>query len=127
MGQTMSASEKIQPEAAEVLGKSLLSAADFLGVSAETLGHIIGRDRTSISRLKKNPAIEPASKTGELSLLFIRVYRGLFAILGGNRAAMREWLGQNNKGLSGKPIDLMQSVTGLASTVSYIDAMRGKI
>jgi len=123
----MSASQKIQPEASEVLGKSLLSAAQFLGISAETLGHIIGRDRTSISRLKKKPAIDPASKTGELSLLLIRVYRGLFAILGGNQAAMQEWLGQNNLGLCGKPVDLMQSVTGLTNTVNYIDAMRGKI
>lgn len=123
----MSASQKIQPEAAEVLGKSVLSAAQFLGISAETLGHIIGRDRTSISRLKKNPAIDPASKAGELSLLLIRVYRGLFAILGGNQSAMKEWLGQNNTGLSGKPVELMKSVTGLTNTVNYIDAMRGKI
>lgn len=123
----MSASQKVQPEASEVLGKALLSSAEFLGISAESLGHIIGRDRTSISRLKKNPSIEPTSKTGELSLLVIRVYRGLFAILGGNQKAMREWLGQTNKGLSGKPLELMQSVTGLTNTVNYIDAMRGKI
>ncbi|WP_144393938.1 antitoxin Xre/MbcA/ParS toxin-binding domain-containing protein [Pleionea sediminis] len=123
----MSASQHIQPEPAEVLGKALFSAADFLGLPAEVLGHIIGRDRTSISRLKKNPTIEPGSKTGELALLLIRVYRGLFAILGGNQAAMREWLFQNNKALDGRPIDIMKTVTGLTLTVQYIDAMRGKI
>ena len=123
----MSANQKIEPNAAEVLGKALFSAADFLGINAESLGHIIGRDRTSISRLKKHPVIDPKSKTGELSLLVIRVYRGLFAILGGNKAAMREWLVQANHGLNGEPLKLMQSVTGLTNTVNYIDAMRGKI
>lgn len=123
----MNANHQIKPDADKVLGKALLSAAEFLAISAEPLGHIIGRDRTSISRLKRNPSIDPNSKTGELSLLLIRVYRGLFAILGGNKAAMREWLRQNNKGLNGKPVDLIQTVTGLANTINYIDAMRGKI
>lgn len=123
----MSANHRAEPDAAHVLGKSVLAAADFLGLSADALGQIIGRDRTSISRLKKNPVIDPSSKTGELALLLIRVYRGLFAILGGNQAAMKEWLRQDNRGLGNHPLEMMKTVTGLATTVQYIDAMRGKI
>jgi len=63
----------------------------------------------------------------KLALLFIRVYRGLFAILGGNQAAMREWLRQNNLALQGQPLAKIQTIMGLSSTVNYVDAMRGKI
>jgi len=123
----MNTDHQIQPDPANVLGKAVLETADFLGLPAEVLGNIIGRDRTSITRLKKNPVIDPTSKTGELALLLIRVYRGLFAILGGNQAAMREWLRQNNLSLQGQPLNRIQSVVGLTSTVNYVDAMRGKI
>ncbi len=123
----MSANQHPSPDKAEVLGKSLLATAEYLGLSAEVLGNIIGRDRTSITRLKKSPALEPSSKAGELALLLIRAYRGLYAILGGNQAAMREWFTQNNRALAGRPMDLIQNVVGLTRTVQYIDAMRGKI
>jgi hypothetical protein len=122
----MNTNHKIQPDPSHVLGKAVIETADFLGLSAETLGKVLGRDRTSITRLKKAPAIDPHSKTGELALLFIRVYRGLFAILGGNQAAMKEWLGQNNLALQGKPLAKIQTVMGLSTTVNYVDAMRGK-
>jgi uncharacterized protein (DUF2384 family) len=123
----MSANPNLSLDKAEVLGKSVLATAEFLGLSAEVLGNVIGRDRTSISRLKKHPTLEPTSKAGELALLLIRIYRGLYAILGGNQAAMREWLMQNNRTLDGRPIDLIQNVVGLTRTLQYIDAMRGKI
>jgi len=123
----MKTNHQVQADPAYVLGKAVIETSDFFGLSSEILGKILGRDRTSITRLKKNPAIDPQSKTGELALLFIRVYRGLFAILGGNQAAMREWLRQNNLSLQGQPLVRIQSVVGLASTVNYIDAMRGKI
>ena len=123
----MNTNHKIQPDPACVLGKAVLQTSEFFGLSAEVLGKILGRDRTSITRLKKNPSIDPYSKTGELALLLIRVYRGLYAILGGNQLAIKEWLRQNNLALHGQPIFQIQSVTGLTSTVRYVDAMRGKI
>lgn len=123
----MNSNQKVQADPAQVLGKAVIETANFLGLSADILGKILGRDRTSITRLKKHPAIDPQSKTGELALLFIRVYRGLFAILGGNQAAMREWLRQNNFALQGQPLTKIQTVMGLSSTVNYVDAMRGKI
>jgi len=123
----MSAAEKLTVEHSRVLAEATLNAASFLGITAEALGNVLGRDRTSISRLKKSPVIDPESKTGELALLFVRVYRGLFAILGGNQNAMRAWLQQPNLALHGTPSSLITSVSGLSSTVQYIDAMRGKI
>ncbi len=123
----MSAAEQPTPDQSRVLAEATLNAASFLGLTTEVLGNILGRDRTSISRLKKVPVLDPESKTGELALLFIRVYRGLFAILGGNQNAMRAWLQQPNLALHGTPSRLITSVSGLSSTVQYIDAMRGKI
>ncbi len=123
----MSTNHQIQADPSDVLGKAVIETSDFFGLSNEILGKVLGRDRTSITRLKKNPSIDPYSKTGELALLLIRVYRGLFAILGGNQLAMREWLRQNNFALQGQPITQIQSVMGLTSTVQYVDSMRGKI
>jgi hypothetical protein len=123
----MNANHKILPDPACILGRAVLETSEFFGLSAEILGKVLGRDRTSITRLKKNPTIDPKSKTGELALLLIRVYRGLFAILGGNQSAIKEWLRQNNLALHGQPITQIQSIMGLTSTVQYIDAMRGKI
>ncbi len=123
----MTALEKITEDHSRVLAEATLNAASFLGLTTERLGSVLGRDRTSITRLKKAPVIEPQSKTGELALLFIRAYRGLFAILGGNQSAMRAWLKQPNQALHGTPAELITSVSGLAATVQYIDAMRGKI
>ncbi len=123
----MSAAEKLDTDRSRVLAEATLNAATFMGLTAEGLGKVLGRDRTSISRLKKTPAIDPESKTGELALLFIRIYRGLFAILGGNKNAMRAWLQEPNHALHGTPSSLILTVAGLSSTVQYIDAMRGKI
>jgi len=62
-----------------------------------------------------------------LCLQFVRVYRSLFAIAGGDKGFMQHWLSTENKALSGKPIELMFSILGLIQVNEYLDAMRGKV
>ncbi|MAL79302.1 MAG: XRE family transcriptional regulator [Sneathiella sp.] len=106
----------------DVLGKAARNAAAALGLTRAELGEIIGRDRTSL-----NKGIRPSSKSGQLALLFVRCYRGLYALLGGDRANMSHWFRTENRHLRGTPKDLVKNVEGLVTVLRYLDGMRGKI
>lgn len=109
-------------DSADVLAKAARNAAAHLGLTRAELGEIIGRDRTSLNR-----GIRPDSKSGELALLFLRCYRGLYALLGGDRENMAHWFNTENIHLHGKPKDLVRNVEGLVAVLRYLDGMRGKI
>jgi hypothetical protein len=108
---------------AEVLGEAFLNAGKDLGLTQADLGVIIGRDRTIVSRGR----IDPDSKEGELALLFIRCYRSLFVLIGGDLEQMKLWLNSTNRDLLGAPKDLLKSIVGLIQVVEYLDAMRAKV
>jgi len=118
----MSVKSDDKPEEKLVLAKALLNAAKALGLTQDETGKIIGRDRSSIGR-----GIDPDSNSGELALLLIRCYRGLFLLLGGEYADLKHWTSTHNNHLNGKPGELMESVEGLAHVVMYLDAVRGKV
>ena len=71
-----------QVDKAEVLAEALLNAGKALGMTQADLGQVIGKDRSVISRGR----IEPESKSGELALLLIRIYRALYVLVGGEPA-----------------------------------------
>lgn len=118
----MNALTQPKPDSAVVLGKAVARARDSLGLPQETIAEMLGVDR---SRLYRNPAIKPESKRGELAMLFVRAYRGLFALVGGHEETMRHWMRTRNRHLSGVPAELIRSAEGLVSVVQYLDAMRG--
>ena len=68
-----------------------------------------------------------AAKEGELALVFLRVYRSLDALVGGDDEKARRWLGAPNAHLHGVPLQLMRRVDGLVHVAEYLDAMRGKV
>ena len=111
---------------AGVLMKAFNNACLELGVNKMQAGRIIGVNRSTLSR-KEASGFPPDSKQGELSLHFIRVYRSLFAISGGDKSFMRHWFTTCNTALAGVPADKVQSVLGLIQTNEYLDSMRGKI
>lgn len=111
-----------QVEQRAVLTKALLNAGKELGLSQTIIGHIIGKDRTTLSR-----GVDPNSKAGELAKLFLRCYRSLYVLVGGNPEDMKHWIHTKNRHTGGVPFDQIQTVTGLSLIVSYLDAMRGKI
>jgi hypothetical protein len=59
--------------------------------------------------------------------LFVRLFRSLDALIGANDAAARGWLNGENRGLAGRPIDLIRSTEGLVRVVQYLDSARGRI
>ncbi|MEX2476011.1 antitoxin Xre/MbcA/ParS toxin-binding domain-containing protein [Marinobacter sp.] len=106
-----------------LLGKALLNAGKALGLTQTDVAEIVGRNRTGLLR----DGIDPTSKAGELALLFIRLYRSVYALVGGDQEAMRHWLCTENRYFGAVPRDLVKSAEGLVRVNYYLDAMRGKI
>ena len=109
-------------EDARVLSDATRRAGAELGLDTATIAAIVHRSRTRLA-----DPIRPDRTTGELAMMFLRVYRGLFALVGGDREAMRRWVTGPNAGTGGVPVEQMKSVEGLARVLRYVDAMRGKL
>ena len=116
-----------RPDAAAVLTKATISAADRLGLRNRQLSTVIGSSEASVSRLRSGRGLDPATKEGELALLFLRLYRSLDALVGGDDAKARAWLHAANDHLGGVPADRIRTVEGLVDVVQYLDAMRGRL
>ena len=107
-----------------VLTKATERAADFLGFSGRELAAVLGVSASSLSRIATGRrTIDPASKEGELALLFLRVFRSLDALLGGDSEKCRLWLRAYNDHLSGVPAELIQTAQGLVRATDYLDAL----
>ena len=115
------------PEPDVVLAKAVLSAATRLGVTQRGLASILGASEASISRLLRGRSLDPATKEGELALLFLRMYRSLDALVGGDDARARAWLQAEHIHLGGTPASRVKTVEGLVDVVQYLDAMRGRL
>jgi uncharacterized protein (DUF2384 family) len=121
-----------QPESSPVEGvaltKATIRAADKLGLTNRTLSAIIGLSEPTISRMSSGQRpLERGSKPFELSILFVRLYRSLDAIVSGDENVAREWLDNPNIALGGKPVNLIQTVGGLVNVIEYLDARRARI
>jgi hypothetical protein len=114
-------------EPATVLTKALLNAGQLLGLRNRDLGTIIGASEASVSRLTRERTIEPNSKEGELALLFLRMFRSLDALVGGDEAKARAWLQAPNTHVGGVPAQRIRQVEGLVDVVQYLDSMRGRL
>ncbi|MEE9100038.1 MULTISPECIES: antitoxin Xre/MbcA/ParS toxin-binding domain-containing protein [Pseudomonas] len=122
----MSALLRESPAADAVLAKAVLTAREHLAMTQQELAAIVGVERSAVSRWKQG-GLRVDSKTGELALLLVRVYRALFALFGGNLEDMRHFLRTENRHLNGVPLQLMEQVQGLVAVVEYLDAIRGKV
>ncbi|MCU7843426.1 MAG: MbcA/ParS/Xre antitoxin family protein [Candidatus Thiodiazotropha sp. (ex Monitilora ramsayi)] len=112
-----------KPDESATLTKALLNAGKALGLTQDDLGKVVGRDRTAFHRA----GIDPRSKSGELALLLVRLYRSLYVLVGGKAGDLKHWMQTENRHTGGVPADQIKSVPGLIRIVEYLDAMRGKI
>jgi len=121
---TMSALAKEDP--AFVLMKAFNNACDVLKITQTDKSKILGVNASTLNR-NTIKGFSPTSKTGELQLHFIRLYRSLFAMAVGDIEFMRHWYTTGNKALNGTPATLCLKIEGLFRANQYLDAMRGKI
>ena len=115
-------------EGAEVLSRATVRAAQVLAVAQVDLADIIGVSPATMSRIVNGQKqLEPGSKAWQLAALFVRLFRALDAIVGSDDRAARAWIGSENHGLGGIPLELIREPAGLARTVDYLDAARARI
>src|SRR3954471_24920468 len=99
---------------AAVLTKATLRAAAQLDLTNKALSTIIGLSEATVSRMRNGQyVLQEGEKPFELALLFVRLYRSLDAIVGGDDAVAAKWLKNRNTALKGEPVALIQSVPGL--------------
>jgi transcriptional regulator with XRE-family HTH domain len=111
-----------------IVATAFLSAADRLGLTGETLAKILGVSPSSVSRLRTGDyALEPGRKDFEFAVLFVRMYRSLDAIVGGDNTVAAAWLRNQNTALNGRPIELIQTNLGLADVIRYLDSRRAPL
>jgi hypothetical protein len=110
------------------LTKATLRAAEKLGLKNRILASIIGVSEPTVSRMSKGAYfLQPDEKSFELSALFVRLYRSLDAIVGGDEKVARSWFTNQNSALGVTPINLVRKVSGLIHVIQYLDSRRARI
>ena len=106
-----------------IVMKAYINAYKAMGISDGHAAKLIGVGRSTLLRKIR---FETESKQNELQILFIRLYRSLFALFGGDLTSMKHWFEHKNTHIRGVPKDLCFTVTGLVNVNAYLDALRGK-
>lgn len=116
------------PDKSAVASRAMLRAADLLGLSARELAGIVGVSEATLSRLKHDPhSARLPGKAYELALLFIRLFRSLDAITGGDERSSKAWMRAGNSVLGDTPLRRIRTIEGLTHVLAYLDARRAPL
>jgi hypothetical protein len=122
------APSRVPASAPGVVTKAAVRAADRLGLTSKVLARVIGVSEASASRMRRGEyRLAEGDKPFELAVLFVRLYRSLDAIAGGDDAVSGAWLKNRNTALNATPLELIQTVHGLTHVIQYLDARRAVI
>lgn len=111
-----------------LLLKAALKATDRLDMTQSELAEVLGVSKSVVSRMSNQAGPLPASpKAREIVILFLRLYRALDAIVGGDDAVAARWLRADNLALGARPIEMIKSIAGLTATLGYLDARRALV
>jgi uncharacterized protein (DUF2384 family) len=125
---TVRTTQKTAPSEAAVLTKAVLRAAEQLGITNRRLATVIGVSEATVSRMRSGEyQLQRGQKAFELGVLFVRLYRSLDTIIGGDKAAASAWLRNPNRALDATPITLIETVAGLTNVIAYLDARRAVV
>lgn len=117
-----------RPSPGTVVTKAALRAASQLGMTNKAFANVVGLSEATVSRMRSNAyELQPDQKAYELALLFVRLYRSLDAIVGGDDAVAGAWLANRNTALRGEPLTLIQTVPGLMNVIQYLDSRRALV
>ena len=111
---------------AAIVVKALVRAADRLDVPSKLLSRIVGLSEATISRMRKGDYVLDG-KPLELAIMFVRLYRSLDALVGGDDSVASAWLKNKNSALKDSPLQLIQTVSGLTDVLQYLDARRAVV
>jgi Antitoxin Xre/MbcA/ParS C-terminal toxin-binding domain/Antitoxin Xre-like helix-turn-helix domain len=100
--------------------KAVLRGASKLRLPDRTIGHVIGVSDANVMRMHRGQYVL-TKKAFELTVLLIRLFESLDRIVGGDEESARSWLRSCNAVLGGKPIERIQTISGLTDTIAYLD------
>jgi uncharacterized protein (DUF2384 family) len=125
----MRSAARDRPLPEQVVGKALSRAAALFALTQAEVAQVLGTSVSSISRTFAGArALDLSSAEGRNALLFVRVFRSLDALLGGDSGKARLWLNAANDHLAGQaPKALLMTTQGLVHVADYLDAMRGTL
>ena len=113
---------------AAIVSKAVVRAAERLNIPGRILAAILGVSEATVSRMKSGDfALDRDRNAFELSLLFVRLYRSLDAIVGGDAPAAASWFQSHNTVLNARPVDVVQSIPGLMHVIDYLDSRRAPL
>ena len=111
-----------------VITKATLRAADLLDITARTLSLVIGVSEATVSRMRKQEfLLERGTKPFELAVLFVRLFRSLDAIVGGDETVARAWLKNSNTVFEATPLEKILTIAGLVDVITYLDSRRALV
>lgn len=111
-----------------VITKAVLRTADRLGLKARALAHVIGVSEPTVSRMKRGDhLLSEGTKSYELAVLLVRLFRSLDAITGGDEVVSRAWLSSPNTALGAIPSEKIANIVGLTDVIAYLDARRALV
>ena len=111
-----------------LVSKALLNAARRLEMTNIELAQVVGISESKLSRMDRKEAfVSRSGKEFDLALLFIRLYRSLDAITGGDGVTSASWIRNPNKAFNTVPVERMKSLEGLVDVVHYLDSRRAII
>lgn len=121
----------LQPisDRSRVLTQAVAETARRLELGSTDLKNIIGASQPSASRLLHGKyAIPEGGKTWELAAHFVRLYRSLSALVGGDDQLAVAWLKSANRAFDDQlPLDVIKRVDGLLRACEYLDAQRARV
>jgi hypothetical protein len=110
---------------AAVVTKAAVRAAARLGLSNRALARVLGVSEATVSRMGTGTyLLKRGDKAFEVALLFLRMFRALDALAGGDEQVSRAWLRNDNLALGGVPAARIESLAGLIDVVGYLDTDR---
>lgn len=114
---------------ARVLTGAVAEVSRRLDLGPSMLSRIIGISQSSASRLLSGTyELREAAKEWELSAALVRIYRSLFALVGGDEALAKEWLRAPNRAFADQaPANLIVRIDGLVRVGEYLDAHRARV
>ena len=120
--------QKAMNDRRRVLTLATVRAAEALGLSGKDLAGILGVSAPTVSRMRKDEfQLQEGSKAFELAALFVRFFRALDAIAGGDDRVAQAWLRNQNVALGGRPLEIIKSIPGLTNGLAYLDSRRAPI
>jgi Protein of unknown function (DUF2384) len=112
---------------AAIVTKAAVRAAGHLGLSNRSLARVLGVSEATVSRMRAGTyLLKPTDKAFEVAVLFLRMFRALDALAGGDEQVTRSWLRNENLALGGVPAARIETLAGLLDVVGYLDADRAR-